>query len=379
MLVQFSLKNFRNFKDTAILDLTEAKITEMKSHVYQHRDGMGILPMAVIYGANGSGKTNFLKGLWTLRNLVVDAPSVSLKNCPFLFHEECKRLPVEFGVVFRIKDREYKYELKITEQLVEEEKLYGRNLTDDSFDVLLDRDGEGVFLCEVWEDTDVTVLAEDTPLLYILGKKQKEKELQSIINYFRSIVYVSGETINTCFLQEVLQKEQLKNELYNHLHHMGMTVQSITRMDESFVICHEKHGVKVTFDWKEESAGICRLINLLAMILIARKKGMLIVLDTPELQLNPKMVGYLYRLVSKEQTGPVFGQMICATHENSTMNNKIFRRDEVWLMGQKEDGSSTLYTLALFLKENGEKVRKDETYFKQYLEGRYGACPRIEY
>ena len=59
------------------------------------------------------------------------------------------------------------------------------------------------------------------------------------------------------------------------------------------------------------------------------------------------------------------------------MNNSIFRRDELWLIAKEEDGSSHLYTLALFLKENGEKVRKDEVYFKQYLEGRYGAIPHI--
>ena len=68
-------------------------------------------------------------------------------------------------------------------------------------------------------------------------------------------------------------------------------------------------------------------------------------------------------------------QLLTATHENSNMNNRIFRRDEIWLTAREEDGSSSLYILALFLKENGEKVRKDETYFKQYLEGRYGADP----
>lgn len=377
MLVQFSLKNFRNFKDTAILDLTEAKITELKSHLYKCSDGLGILPIAAIYGSNGSGKTNFLKGLWTLRNLVVDVPGVSLKNCSFLFDEECKRLPVEFGVVFRIKEREYKYQLKMTDQLVVEENLYGRNLTNDNFDVLFNRDGECVFLCEAWEDTDISELTGDTPFLYFLGKWQKEEKLQSIIAYFRSMRYVSEEINTREYLEEVLQSDKLEQQLYTHLKKMDITIEKIYKMDYGFVVCHEKNGIKVTFDWAEESLGIVRLIKLLSLILVARQKGMLILVDTPEFQLNPKVVGYLYRIVTEAQTEIPFAQMICATHENSTMNNKIFRRDELWLTGLREDGSSSLYTLALFLKENGEKVRKDETYFKQYLEGRYGACPMI--
>ena len=61
MLIQFSLTNYRNFKNTAVLDLSEAKITEFPEHLYHSDDNMGILPMTAIYGPNGSGKSNFLK------------------------------------------------------------------------------------------------------------------------------------------------------------------------------------------------------------------------------------------------------------------------------------------------------------------------------
>lgn len=377
MLVQFSLTNFRNFKDTATIDLTEAKITEMKSHLYRCSDGIGILPMAAIYGPNGSGKTNFLEGLWTLRNLVIDSPKVSLKNDPFLFDEESRMTPVEFDVLFRIKEREYEYQLKMMDGTVVEENLFGRDLSEDEFSVLFDHDSEGVFLCESWEDTDVSELKEDTPLLYFLGKNQKEKELQSIISYFQSMCYVSEENMDKQFLREVLQSNTLKLTLLEHLNTMEFPITDIQASDDSYVIIYKKNGIKVPFVWEKESLGIRRLICLLSLIIIARQKGMLLLIDAPEVQFNPKVVGYLYCFIADTGLSPAFAQVLMATHENSTMNNKIFRRDELWLTGFLEDGSSTLYTLALFLKENGEKVRKDETYFKQYLEGRYGACPMI--
>ena len=61
MLIQFSLTNYRNFKDTATLDLSEAKITEFPEQLYCDTDGMRIIPMAALYGANGCGKTTLLK------------------------------------------------------------------------------------------------------------------------------------------------------------------------------------------------------------------------------------------------------------------------------------------------------------------------------
>lgn len=377
MLVQFSLTNFRNFKDTATLDLSEAKITEMKSHLYKCSDGLGVLPMAALYGPNGSGKTNFLKGLWTLRSLVLDAPQVSLKNCTFLFDKESKQSPMEFDVLFRILDREYEYQLKITETQVVEENLFGRELSAGEFDVLFDRDNEGVFLCEAWEQTDVSSLTDETPLLYFLGQNQEEEELQSVIQFFEKIVYVSGDALDKEALVEVLQSPELKEQLCSHLKNMGTSVTDIQMNGQQIVVIHEKNAIAVDFVWEEESLGIQHMICLLAELLVARKEGKLVLADAPEVQLHPKTMKYLYQLSADTSSNTACAQFLTATHENSNMNNSVFRRDELWLVGPQQDGSSILYVLALFLKENGEKVRKDETYFKQYLEGRYGADPVI--
>ncbi|MEE1031131.1 MAG: ATP-binding protein [Ruminococcus sp.] len=333
--------------------------------------------MAALYGPNGSGKTNYLKGLWKLRSLVLEAPHVSLKNCTFLFDEESKQAPTEFDVLFRILDREYEYQLKITETQVVEENLFGRDLSAGEFDVLFDRDSEGVYLCEAWENTDVSTLTDEMPLLYFLGQNQQEEELQSVIQFFEKMVYVSGDALEQEALVEVLQSPELKEQLCSHLKNVGTSVADIQMDGDQIVVTHEKNKMVVAFAWEEESSGIQHMICLLAELLTARKEGKLVLADAPEVQLHPKSMKYLYQLAADTASSTACAQFLTATHENSNMNNSVFRRDELWLVGPQQDGSSTLYVLALFLKENGEKVRKDETYFKQYLEGRYGADPVI--
>lgn len=201
--------------------------------------------------------------------------------------------------------------------------------------------------------------------------------MQSVIQFFEKMVYVSGDALEQEALVEVLQSPELKEQLCSHLKNVGTSVADIQMDGDQIVVTHEKNKMVVAFAWEEESSGIQHMICLLAELLTARKEGKLVLADAPEVQLHPKSMKYLYQLAADTASSTACAQFLTATHENSNMNNSVFRRDELWLVGPQQDGSSTLYVLALFLKENGEKVRKDETYFKQYLEGRYGADPVI--
>lgn len=377
MLVQFSVTNYRNFKETATLDLSEAKITEHPQHLLKSpSDDLGILPVAAIYGPNGSGKTNLLKGLWQLRSLVLD-PSAALENdCYFCFDSSCKEQPVEYDIIFRIADREYDYQLKTVNNIIAEENLFGRALTDASYDVLFDRDNEGVFLCKALENTNVSDLTEHLSLLYFLGIHNESQEIASVLGFFRNMIFFSESSSEPDLLTAVTANGDAKGKLLSHIQALGLNITDIRIVNGKVFLTHTPGDTQVTLPLESESAGTRQILHLLSTLLTARENGALILADHPEICLHPKTVEYLYKMAADSTTNPYGSQFLAATHENATMNNSVFRRDELWLVNPKEDGSSSLYTLALFLKENGEKVRKDETYFKQYLEGRYGALPR---
>ena len=59
------------------------------------------------------------------------------------------------------------------------------------------------------------------------------------------------------------------------------------------------------------------------------------------------------------------------------MSNQLLRRDEIWFTEKDAQGLSTLYSLADFVDEDGVRIRKDESYEKNYLLGKYGAIPTL--
>ena len=70
-------------------------------------------------------------------------------------------------------------------------------------------------------------------------------------------------------------------------------------------------------------------------------------------------------------------QLIFTSHDLSTMNSEVFRRDEIWFVAKGNSQNSKLYSLVEF-KNNGKSIRKDAKFDKQYLEGKYGADPYLK-
>lgn len=379
MLLQLTVTNYKNFKNTAVLDLTEAKITEFPQHLLTNSaDTMSVLPMAAVYGPNGSGKSNLLQALAHIQELVLNAPSAMAKDCSFAFDDASADAPTEYEILFRTNDREYDYQLKLLKGRVLEENLFGRTFDQSTFDVLCDRDSEGVFLCPAWEDTDVKALNDQTPLLYFLGQNKTEASLTRLLDVFRNVIILTGTAQDEAFLTSVLENPAQKQDLLAYLPSFDLSVTDFSKSEDGFTVTETKNGFSLTSTWSQVSTGTQRLLVVLSALLLGRSTGSLILADNPEIGLHPKAFGRLIRLAADSSSNPLGSQLLMTTNENSTMNNSLFRRDELWLVSPSPDGSSSLYTLALLRKENGEKVRKDETYFKQYLEGRYGASPQIE-
>ena len=71
-------------------------------------------------------------------------------------------------------------------------------------------------------------------------------------------------------------------------------------------------------------------------------------------------------------------QLVFTTHDTWQLSNQLLRRDEIWFTEKGDMGLSTLYSLADFVDEEGTRIRKDESYEKNYLLGKYGAIPSLK-
>ena len=94
-------------------------------------------------------------------------------------------------------------------------------------------------------------------------------------------------------------------------------------------------------------------------------------------KIHPVLLKYIIMLFNNLEINKHGAQLIFTSHDLSTMNNEIFRRDEIWFVAKGNDQNSKLYSLVEFKAGNGEIIRKDAKYDKQYLEGKYGADPYL--
>ncbi len=129
-----------------------------------------------------------------------------------------------------------------------------------------------------------------------------------------------------------------------------------------------KHGKSVfDFNFVEESDGTKRLFDLIDMLLTERPDTVFVV-DELERSLHPKLTERFLKLFMEAHDGTNM-QLIFTTHEDTIMDQVLFRRDEIWFVERDIDNSTKIYSLDRF------KERYDKKLSKAYLEGRYGAIP----
>ncbi|MCK9549019.1 MAG: ATP-binding protein [Sphaerochaeta sp.] len=129
---------------------------------------------------------------------------------------------------------------------------------------------------------------------------------------------------------------------------------------------------------QEESAGTIKLFSLYWSLLPALKNGTPLFIDKMNARLHPLLVRNLVLLFTDQTLNPHHAQLIFTSHDTWHLSNKSFKRDEIWFTAKSDSGASVLYSLADFKDEEGNKIRKDEDYEKNYLLGKYGAIPSIE-
>lgn len=129
-----------------------------------------------------------------------------------------------------------------------------------------------------------------------------------------------------------------------------------------------KHNASLfDFSFEEESDGTKRLFDLIDM-LMNKEEDMIFVVDELERSLHPKLTEHFLKLFMEAHSNDK-DQLFFTTHEDTIMDQELFRRDEIWFVERDNQNASKIYSLDRF------KERYDKKLSKAYLEGRYGAIP----
>lgn len=392
MLCQFSFKNFKSYKDETVFDLQATSIEEHDDSLITHEKGNAILPVSVIYGPNGGGKTSLLQAMACLISTVVKPIHDLGKNrvkvvirqrsacLPFAFDESSEKEPTEFKIYFRVNSNEYMYYIAILDEKIMSEVLYRRTLGGKKPAVIFEREEENIVLgAKISKKNVNTEVNPKMPYLSFLAINYNFEEITEVQQWFESCIilnYANPRTEQNIFLDN---GDEFKNFCITSLNNVGIDVSDY-RYDEvkkDFFVFHNIDGKQYSLPFVYESEGTKKLFSILPLFLVAINEGRLVVVDELDAKLHPKLLRYIVSLFTNKDINKNGAQLIFTSHDMSIMKKEVLRRDEIWFAALNREHSSELYSLFDIKDENGERIRATSAYYKQYLEGRYGADPYL--
>lgn len=413
MLIQFNFKNFNSFRDDATLDMTATKISEYNNHI-TCIGGEQILPVAVIFGANASGKSNVLKAFSYMRKYVIDSLSYAgdydkddgkfRRPTPFLFDNNTKDAESVFEVYFidnnDIKQKTYNYGFSIDNEGVCEEWLNEKAKTSNTPKKIFYRnrvDGTLQFSGLNTKVSETISLAlEKETLIVSLGARLKIDVLRLVFDNFAKMRFVDfGEPrqnaiLSTLIPSDFVDSKDVRKKVVNYFSSFDKSIVDFKTEVIKGISDKEKDKIKIdsvhkmidgkgyaSIPLSQESGGTLKMFALYPWVDQVLTSGGIIFIDELNAKLHPLLVRVFVQMFLNKESNPNNAQLIFTTHDAWQLESDLLRRDEIWFTEKQKNGISTLYSLADFIDDEGNKIRKDENYEKNYLLGKYGAIPTL--
>ncbi len=428
MILRFSIQNFLSFNERVEFDMfPNPKRERFLGHINTTQI-VPILKQAAIYGANGSGKSNFIKAVSFLRDFIVTPNhllNVDLDEYRFMLTNEVKT-DISFEIEFNIFNKYYVYRTTIGETIFE--GLYKSGLGEKGDEPIFERNGNEIKSTYLQNAEPTKQLLHKNPKSSLLPLNNQfpiinNSDVQDVYNWFLKMMYVvtiDSNAVNLIklmvnnpdlleFANEVFRKiglginrldvektpldewvikhKQIANTIDQKLNMKQIDTKtgligSRNNRDEFIVEQVEgkdvvmefifeqlgKNGIKKNMQITSQSDGTFRVLTLLPCIYDAMKLGKVIFIDEIENSIHPNLVYALIKLFSESYSN---GQLIYTTHLTKLLNQQeLIRTDEVWLT-EKIDGETKMRSM------NDFKIHNTINIENGYLEGRYGAVPLI--
>ena len=397
MLCQFTVRNYKSIRDEVTFDMQAAAISEHEDKVIRDKNGEQFLPVSAIYGPNGGGKSNVLEALHTVAAKVLrplyatgdNEERVFLRKRlliePFAFSKEMRNEPTEFEVFFQTELAEYRYILHVKREVVVYESLDRVKLETGRRSALFERTAEESILKGVFAKLKISdELSATLPLLSYLGITYKKNEVvKDVLEWFEyGIDFLNyGNPIEELRMA-VSNSEDVKQLMLDMIQEMDLDIVDfrVVEDENNRIDVYTKHmvdGYEAELNLLEESSGTKKLFGLMPFIADSLLSGTTLVIDELDAKIHPVLLRHLIMMFNDMSINKKKAQLIFTSHDLSTMNSEVFRRDEIWFVAKGNAQNSQLYSLVEFKNEKGESVRKDAKFDKQYLEGKYGADPYL--
>ncbi|MCC8014145.1 MAG: ATP-binding protein [Eubacterium sp.] len=404
MLLEFSCSNHKSIRDKIVFSAVAGSDTTFEDKTKEIA-GVRVLKSSVIYGANGSGKSNFVDAISFVKNLVLNSinhqPGQGINQRPHKLESTGKESM--YQIHFIVKNIRYVYGFSLKNLLVDEEYLY--YFPNRRQAKIFDRKGNEYTVGSRFKGkfgTCKDVLKPNRLMLSCAANFTSIAEISDVFKFFSDelVIYsaVNQDNWMNYSLYQMNTNEEIKKMVLSFMQNLGMGIKDIKvsidqkQMEDAdlppFLSDEFKNlllqtkvnaiSAKVLYDkfetdlMQDESMGVKKLFGLLCPIIDILVHGKVLICDELESSLHESIVYQLVRTFINSDTDN-FAQIIFTTHETGLLNLDLFRRDQIWFTElEGTDRYTDLYSLAEI-----KNVRKDENFGKGYITGKYGAIPML--
>ena len=415
MLLNFSVSNHLSIYDEQTISLIGTKLGGPHAPMPTDFRSDGVLPCAIIYGPNASGKSNLLIALMFMRNQVLHSHSRANNNgipCrPFMLADDEPIKPTTMEISFVANNIRYDFGFVATPEAYIDEwlfsypegrrrKLYERHEQDVSFGS--EMKGAKKMLVDFMRPTSLFISTATQNL---------HEELAPIRDFFESFYMSNQISVAQDLINATFKEGQIDPRSIEFLERIGTGVvdykqteidipETFKLMSKEFIGVLKKHmgdgedfpdfpddeknysielahkarnNKKIYFNTENESSGTRRLLLILNGIFKALDDGKLVIIDELDASLHTLAVESIITLFTDSTINTKGAQLIATTHDTNLMGSEKLRRDEIWFVEKDIYGASSYYSLAEI------KSRKHEKFEEGYLQGRYGAVPSMSW
>ena len=401
MLIEFSVGNYRSFKDVVTFSMVAAPIQHEDenidlSNIFAANKEINLLRSATIYGANASGKSNLVRAISFMRDFAISsAIGRKVKDpIPTEIHRlstESEINPSYFEILFFVGNTRYRYGFEVDRQSVKSEWLY-QTLRTKEFE-LFSRENRVIKVSSKFQEGKSLENKTRKDALFLSVVSQFNGDIAiEVTNWFHDLITIADlddETIYEEMTDDILLEEDRKDEIVSLIKILDLGIEDIkviktptSETDYAFEYeiktTHWKYdidGNKISsenFDIEsEESSGTQKIYRLSGLLFSILADGSILIIDELDARLHPLISSAIVKIFNSPKTNPNNAQLIFTTHDTNLLSCNLFRKDQIWFTEKNRYGATDLYSLVEY------KIPDNATFEQDYIAGRYGAVPFI--
>lgn len=378
MILEIALTNFFSLNERVTLDLQAANLQTKEARALADNTftvgNERLLKTVAIYGANASGKSNIIKAIKACVDMILHSHNFNEGDTfgfkPFKFGSD--DAPSEFFIRFILDDIEHEYSFSCTKNEIITESLYyypkGRKA------LIFSRDERKAgskkekyeFTSVIRRPLDVASNTSRKTLFISRASQMDREKAKSVYRWFNEQLVFSYRGSSTVSIDRFLGEN--KEAVLRVLNAADSDIVEFSYKDGELTTFHRRNPT-LPFDFNtEESEGTKILFKIMLTVIDVVRNNKVMFLDEVETSLHTRLVEYLINLFHSSKSA----QLVFTTHNTHLLDMSRFRKDQIFFVNKREDGSSDLYSLYDY-KDFREKMDLE----KAYLQGRFDAVPYI--